>query len=267
MRVIVTRPAAQSDTWVQALRQAGHDALAIPLIEIAPPPDADAVTALWRRIHTFDALMFVSANAVQHFFALCPGDWSDPVLRNPTQRCFATGPGTRAALLAVGVDGERVDAPPTDAAQLDSEALWAVVQQRVFQGTRVLIVRGHGSAASGQQDAGSVGAGREWFAARVLEHGGLVEYIAAYQRRVPPFSAAALALAQAAATDGSVWLFSSAEAVANLCTALATQPWQQARALVTHPQIAEAARKAGFGQVCQARPTLAALIASIESLA
>ncbi|MCX8522045.1 MAG: uroporphyrinogen-III synthase [Rhodoferax sp.] len=275
MRVIVTRPAVPFDPWVAALRQAGHDALALPLLEIAPPADTAAVTTLWQRLHGFDVLMFVSANAVRHFFALCPDNGSGPVLRNREQRCFATGPGTVAALLAAGVSSACVDAPPADAAQLDSEALWAVVQQRVCQGTRVLIVRGQDTTPASQQETGtqetgtqdSHGTGRDWFAAWVLENGGRLEYLVAYQRRTPLFSAAALALAQEAAADGSVWLFSSSQALANLCAVLPTQSWQRARALTTHPRIAQAARQAGFASVNHTRPTLDALLASIESRA
>jgi uroporphyrinogen-III synthase len=76
-----------------------------------------------------------------------------------------------------------------------------------------------------------------------------------------------LALARQSAVDGSVWLFSSSEAIGNLVHACAGQPWSQAKALVTHSRIAQAARKAGFSVVCESRPTLAALMASIESMA
>jgi uroporphyrinogen-III synthase len=47
----------------------------------------------------------------------------------------------------------------------------------------------------------------------------------------------------------------------------AGQSWHRARAVATHPRIAQAARAAGFSQVCEARPEMAALVASIESLA
>jgi uroporphyrinogen-III synthase len=43
--------------------------------------------------------------------------------------------------------------------------------------------------------------------------------------------------------------------------------WHQARCVATHPRIAEAARAAGFAVVCESRPAMADLIASIESLA
>ncbi|MFS2055745.1 uroporphyrinogen-III synthase, partial [Variovorax sp. CT11-76] len=43
--------------------------------------------------------------------------------------------------------------------------------------------------------------------------------------------------------------------------------WRAARAIATHPRIAQAARGAGFGTVRESAPLLEALVASIESLA
>ena len=65
--------------------------------------------------------------------------------------------------------------------------------------------------------------------------------------------------------DGSLWLLSSSQALEHLCAALPGQDWRQARALATHPRIAQAARNAGFGEVRECRPALADVAASIES--
>jgi uroporphyrinogen-III synthase len=94
-----------------------------------------------------------------------------------------------------------------------------------------------------------------------------VEFLVAYARRAPVLSANALALVQVAASDGSVWLFSSSEAVTNVCCVAAGQSWASARAVVTHPRIAQAALAAGFAEVHTSRPAMADLVASIESLA
>ena len=55
-------------------------------------------------------------------------------------------------------------------------------------------------------------------------------------------------------------------AVRHLQQCLPGQGWQRARAIATHPRIAEAALAAGFGAVHGARPTLEAVAASIKSL-
>lgn len=263
MRVIVTRPEPDASKWVEKLRQAGLEACALPLIEMAPVSDASPVRDAWARLESFDAVMFVSGNAVTYFFASKPA--GPPVFNAYAAiktRAFVTGPGTQAALLREAADPLWIDAPGSDAPQFDSEALWHVVAERVGAGYRVLIVRGAGSAG----DEGSAGAGRDWFANQVLAAGGLVEFVVAYQRRVPRLDGAQLGLAQQAAVDGSVWLFSSSEAIGNLMGGLPRQDWSQARAVATHPRIAQAVRTAGFSVVCESRPTPAALVASIESM-
>ena len=147
--------------------------------------------------------------------------------------------------------------------------MWRVVAGSVRPGFRVLIVRGSNEAGA-DEDGGasaSAGAGRDWFAEQVRTQGGQADYLVAYERRAPQFSANALALLQVAAQDGSVWLFSSSEAVTNLCSAASGQSWARARAVTTHPRIAQTARACGFGTVCASRPQMNELIASIESLA
>ena len=47
---------------------------------------------------------------------------------------------------------------------------------------------------------------------------------------------------------------------------LPAQDWGRARAVATHPRIAQAARQAGFAVVCESRPTLDEVVASIESV-
>ena len=175
-----------------------------------------------------------------------------------------TGPGSLAALRQAGVEAACIDAPDTQAGQFDSEALWAVVAPRVVPGYRVLIVRGMGDASMDPDVGGGVG--RNWFSSQVQAAGGVVEFVVAYQRCQPDWSASDRQQVHQAACDGSVWLFSSSEAIANLQSAFPDVSWAQARAVATHVRIAQAARAAGFSVVCESRPVLADLVASIESI-
>jgi uroporphyrinogen-III synthase len=145
--------------------------------------------------------------------------------------------------------------------------LWQVVQPKVLPGLRVLIVRGNTEGDAAEDSGSAKGLGRDWFAARLMEQGAAVEFLVVYARRAPLLGANALALVQVAAVDGSVWLFSSSEAVSNLAALAAGQSWSRARAVATHPRIAQAARAAGFGLVRESRPAVEDLVASIESLA
>lgn len=258
-RVVVTRPARETQRWVQALSARGFEALALPLIEITPAADPQALLAVWPRLGDYLAVMFVSGNAAEQFFASkpleAPNPWAHAAIKT---RAWATGPGTCQALLQAGVALARIDAPGSEAKQFDSEALWQLVRSRVPVGSRVLIVRGG--------DANGQSAGRDWLARQLAAVGVGVDSVAAYERRAPQLGASQLAAASQAASDGSVWLFSSSEAIANLRLLLPAQDWRAARAVATHPRIAQAAREAGFCVVCESRPSLNEVVASIESI-
>ena len=248
-RVIVTRPAREAARWVEALQHAGLDAVALPLMAIAPMPDTEALRNAHVGLDRYAALMFVSAAAVEHFLAPA----SALIF---SARCWATGPGTAHALHAAGVAPESIDAPAPDAAQFDSEALWARVASQVGSGVRVLIVRGGDAAGNAN--------GRDWLARRIEAAGGTVDTLVAYRRLMPAFDAADRQQALEGARGAATWLFSSSEAIGNLCRALPDTDWQAARAVATHPRIAQTAQEAGFGSVRTCLPTVAALVASIE---
>jgi uroporphyrinogen-III synthase len=276
--VIVTRPLQDAQHWVQQLQQCGLVAEALPLIDIAPASDAEAAGRAWDALGGYAACMFVSGNAVEYFFkrkmAASRAERAQAAPKTiavdnpglpPSLRLMAPGPGTVAALLAAGVPAGQIDAPTADAEQFDSEALWAVVGQRDWRGQRVLVVRGEG------QEAGGVSSGRDWIARQWQAAGAEVDFVGVYQRRAPMFTEEQVQRARAASADGSVWLFSSSEAVANLVglPALAGVDWRRARAVATHPRIVEAVRAAGWGVVVASRPALKDIrdtLASIESL-
>jgi uroporphyrinogen-III synthase len=253
MRVIVTRPESESRQWVESLRARGFDAQAFPLIEIGPAPDAGALVDAWRRLASFRAVMFVSVNAVRHFFDRKPqgAQWPSPT------RAWAPGLGTKAALLEAGLAPSLVDSPASDSAQFDSESLWLQVQSQVGSGDRVLIVRG--------ADADGVGSGRDWLADQLAAAQVAVETVSAYVRRPPAPGSGQTGLIAQWVAERDVWLFSSSQAIAHLQALAARQDWSLARAVASHPRIAQAARQAGFGVVCESRPGLDAVIAALES--
>ena len=275
--VIVTRPEHDAASWVDALRQHGLNAQALPLMAIgacASPATQQALERARAAAQTpghYRAIMFVSGNAAQYFFASNrPPEPAHSVQADPELRVWAPGPGTAQALLRLGVASSQIDQPPADAAQFESETLWQVVQGQIRAGDKVLIVRGDTAHAQSSAPAlvpTTQGAGREWLSARLREAGAEVELLAVYQRQMPHWTTEQQQLADSAASDGSIWLFSSSEAVANLQQLLPNQDWQQGRALATHDRIAQQARNHGFGQVAQSRPALQAVIASIESMA
>lgn len=256
MPVIVTRPEPEAARWAALLRERGLDTRTLPLIVIGPPATPEPLQQAWSALAQWRAVMFVSGSAVQGFFR--QRDPAAPAPWPAGTRAWATGPGTREALRNAGVPAAQVDAPADDSGQFDSETLWQRVRGQVAPGDAVLIVRG-GNAA-GQA------AGREWLADQLAAVGARVDTLVAYARHRPAWGQAQRLQAEAAASDGSAWLFSSSEAIANLRELLPAQDWGQARAVATHPRIAQAAREAGFGVVHASRPTLDAVVAALESL-
>lgn len=263
-RVIVTRPERDAARWVTALAQRGLPAEALPLIRIEALPVSPALQHARRETASYAALMFVSGNAVDAFFASNQpvahtglAQTAIDLIATGSPRYMAPGPGTVNALLAAGVPAAHIDAPALDAGQFDSEALWAVVAHHPWQGRRVLIVRGQSAGADV-----TGGAGRDWLARQLAAAGALPEFLAVYQRSAPLFTPQQHKTMADAAVDGAIWLFSSSEAVGNL----PARDWSQARALATHPRIADAVRAAGWGVVAESRPALDDIVASIESM-
>ena len=250
LRAIVTRPAAQAAGWVQALRALGVEAHALPLLAIEPLDDPAPLRAAWATLHERALVMFVSANAVQQFFAQCEGrPWPGGV------RAGSTGPGTSQALRRAGVHESLLDEPAADAPAFDSEALWRRLSPLDWRGRRVLVVRGT--------------EGRDWLADTLRAAGAQVEFVAAYRRAAPRLDAPAAALLQRALAEpeAHLWLLSSSEALRHLGALAPGADWSRARAAATHPRIAASARAAGFGQVLDVAPTPKAAAALIAELA
>ncbi|MBI5721219.1 MAG: uroporphyrinogen-III synthase [Burkholderiales bacterium] len=252
MRLLVTRPIEQAEPAVAELRAHGVDAHALPLIGIEALPQAPqgeggaqpsaALRRCWATLADRRLVMFVSANAVMHFFAAAGGAaWPPQALAG------STGPGTTAALLAAGVPPARVREPGPEAGRLDSEALWQRLRDLDWRGSKVLIVRGEG--------------GRDWLADTLRAAGAQVEQVAAYRRTLPRLGPAEAALLAAAEADpgGHAWLFSSSEAVHNLPRLAPASAWRASFAFATHPRIGEAARAVGFVHVQVLSPGLPAL--------
>ena len=278
--VIVTRPVHDAAGWVSQLQKNGFTAQAIPLIEIAAISSEASRLALSRacnELASYTACMFVSGNAVEHFFRahlesnaakveLSRGSIAPEKIAGlifGSGRFLAPGPGTAAALLAAGIPVGQIDAPPLDSAQFDSEALWRVVGQRDWRAARVLIVRGSGDAADT-----SAGTGRDWLQQQWQLQGARVSVVSSYERRAALLSPRQTTAAKVASHDGSVWLFSSSEAVANLVQqpGLKDISWQAASAVATHPRIQATALAAGWGLVRSSRPAVEDVMETLRSI-
>ena len=251
VRLLVTRPPDQALDWVQRLQARGADAVALPLIHIAPPADMALLRQAWDTLAQQRLVMFVSANAVSGFFAARPtgAPWPAQTLAG------ATGPGTSAALRAQGMPTACIVEPPRQAAQFDSEALWRQLKRHDWAGQSALVVRGED--------------GRDWLADQLTGRGARVHFVAAYRRTVPvltPTEQALLADVRAQ-PRAWVWLLSSSQAVDHLRQLVPDADWSAAHAIATHVRIEQAARAAGFGQVRSCAPTVDAVAAVVAEMA
>ena len=96
-RIVVTRPAHQSEDMARQLRAKGADAVVVPAITIAPPPEPERLRAALDVLGSYDLVAFTSANGVDRTF-----DGLTALRRDA--RAFggalvaAIGPGTESAL-------------------------------------------------------------------------------------------------------------------------------------------------------------------------
>jgi len=256
--VLVVRPRAQADAWVGELAALGVPARPLPLIDIVDAPDAAEVEAVFAQVEASagePVLVFVSPNAVLGFFEAVARVRGTPphALAWPAHaRAAATGPGTVAALRECGVPAASIAAPAQDAAQFDSEALWAAIAGWPWAGRPAWIVRGNG--------------GRDWLGQQLRAAGGQVQVVQSYGRAAPTLSEPERALlAEALAQPARwIWMFSSSEAIDHLQALAPQAAWQAGRALASHPRIAERARALGFGTVTSVSPTAVSVAAAVQ---
>ncbi|MCC6869630.1 MAG: uroporphyrinogen-III synthase [Burkholderiales bacterium] len=226
--VLVTRPERQAGGFVRSLAALDATVVVFPAIVILPPRDAATLARVRAALATYDIAIFVSANAAEYGVPAA-GAWPAAL------RVLATGPGTAAALAAVGLAGAQV---PTTT--YDSEGLLLLPELVAVRDKRIVIFRGEG--------------GRDHLARTLRERGAHVDYAECY-RRAPPTSAAAGLVEALLAGRIHASTLTSREALDNLCNLLpaaARERLARAPAFVPHPAIAAHARELGFTAVTTA---------------
>lgn len=221
LRIAVTRPAAQAAALIERIRAAGGEALALPLLEIAPPGTPVTADELRAKARAADSIIFISPNAVRMAVGILPpDDWP------PTARIAAIGKGTARALRAAGF-GE-VLIPDNGA---DSEALLALPEFAGVRDQTILIVRGEG--------------GRDLLANTLQARSATVEHALVYRRRpLPPD------LPRLRAGGPTKFVLTSSEALRVLLDAAQTPDdiaWlRDQRYVFGHPRIAALGRTKGL---------------------
>lgn len=101
MRILVTRPRSQADSFLDGLRVAGFEPVCFPVIEIRPIEQNPELDEALHRIQQYDWVVFTSVNGVDVVFSRLPAQATLP-------RVAAIGPKTAAAVRRRGVEPEFV---------------------------------------------------------------------------------------------------------------------------------------------------------------
>ena len=101
MKVLITRPRNQADSFASALADAGFEPILFPVIEICPFEENIALDRAIAKLDCYDWVVFTSVNGVEAFFDHIPhpsplGRWAG----GEGVRIAAIGPKTAAALEA-----------------------------------------------------------------------------------------------------------------------------------------------------------------------
>ena len=104
MKVLVTRPRAQSVAFGQALQQAGFEPVYFPVIEIHPVDDFSELDKALAEIERYAWLVFTSVNAVDVVFDRIAGAKHASPLQCDHIKVAAIGPKTAESLRIRGIE-------------------------------------------------------------------------------------------------------------------------------------------------------------------
>lgn len=246
---VITRPNPQAQTWLNAFLSQGINALHFPLLQVEPILPNATLTQAHARLPQWSWIMFVSGNAVSHFFS---GLSKERVNNWPNHlRVGAAGQSTAKALLEAGIPPELID-QPQDQRHQDTEHLWEHISHRNWQKAQVLLVRG--------KNADGHRAERDWLMQRLQQAGACVEALPVYYRRAPLWTKQQIAWVNSQQAQQACWILTSAQSL----DYLPAHDWSKAIALVTHTRIGKAAKTAGFDKIIYTQPQLQVALDSVQ---
>ncbi len=249
-RLLLTRPAEESQALGATLAAHGVFSSSLPLLAIEPLPETPEQRAVLQQLEQYAALIVVSKPAARLLRQRLPQGWSP----SATQPWLAVGAATAQLLseFASNISWPEVSE--------DSEALLQLPQlldALAVAQPRVLIIKGEG--------------GRELLAQDLRARGVSVDYLCLYQRSLPPYAAGTL-LARVQREQLNGLLVSSGQGLQNLLQ-LAADDWPLLANLtlfVPSARVAALARAAGAQHVvdCHGASAMALLDAlNAESVA
>ena len=245
-RVLVTRTPEQASEWMEALRAAGADPQLMPMLRIEAASDLGPLDAALGRLHSYDALLITSANAIR--FLAARARERDVLLREFGGSVVCVGPKSAEATLAEGLPVQTVPAERFDAEGM----LDAIEKQFPPAGRRFLLPQAE--------------AARETLCEGLRAAGAMVDAVTAYRTLAPDIDAAALC-ERLTAGRLDVLTFASPSAVRNFMSLLdgaARRAVSNCLVAAIGPTTAEALRKEGLApDVVPERASAADLVAAL----
>lgn len=204
-RIVVTSAPEQSTALVERLRALGAEVLVLPTVSFAPPEDWQALDEQLKRLDGFDAILFLSKNAVRYVFERmkCLGIHLD-LTASRKQLVAAVGPATAKALEKAGVQ------PCYTAKNHSGESLVSELRNSLA-GRRVLLPR----SDRGERTDSRV-------PAALREAGAQVEEVVAYRTMTPSGTDATL-LEQIRRGEVDAVAFASPSAFHGLCESITAE--------------------------------------------
>ncbi len=164
LSVLVTRPAAQAESWLRAFQARGWQTLSFPTLDIQPLELSPQAKNRVLNLDQYQGVICISGNAANLGLELLADYWPQwPV----QQLWYAVGPATAEVLLEWQLQ-------PEMPRRHDSEGLLGLASLQQVQGRRLLILKGEG--------------GRTTLRDTLLERGALVDELCLYRRTLPEVS-------------------------------------------------------------------------------
>jgi len=241
-RIVVTRAREQADSLVGRLRALGAQVIEFPTIEIRPPADPAPLDRAIANLHTYDWLIFTSANGVRFFIDALDRSAAD--LRSLRARICAIGPATRDAIEALHL---KVDLMGKEYV---AEGLLEAFAAHDLAGKRVLLPR--------------AAVARDLVPATLTSRGAQVDVVEAYRTVAPEGLADRMREVLCPPPD---WItFTSSSTVRNFVAAAGADVLPAVRAVSIGPITTETAESLGIRVAAQAEVfTVEGLVQAILS--
>jgi uroporphyrinogen III methyltransferase/synthase len=114
-RIVITRPRAQADEFIELLESHGAEAILFPTIELQPISDTAALDKAIESLFTYNWVVFTSVNAVEYFYRRLRMLGKDARAFGDAKIC-AVGPKTAEALSQIGLNADDIPSQSRGAA-------------------------------------------------------------------------------------------------------------------------------------------------------